>query len=204
MAVKSPKQAVYYYEAGNGRFRLVYFIPPEELLQLSQAGRISDEALTDYPDGVDLGCTKPDFDEFEALYNYRPANDPEALQRAFFTIFSATRNWRKFRGSGLIPADVLENAMAPVEASLRQADLTPEEIQPLPKQAPLAARRRTLRRRDKRQKRLTRHLERMTIEGIDPGRSLRRQRFPEIQMQEGKSAEELFTELHRKQKRRPQ
>ena len=170
------------------------------LEQLSKAGHISKEVLKDYPDGVDLSCTEPDFEEFEELYDYRPPNDPEALQRAFFTIFSATRNWKKFRGSGLIPADDLEEEMVTVEDSLQQVKLIPEKIQPLAKQTTLKERRRSMRRRDKQQKSMIRYLQQMKVKGVDPKRSLRQQEFSEIQMQEGKSAEEVFTKLHRKEK----
>lgn len=200
MAIRSPKEAVYYYEASNGDFRLVYFIPPEELERLSEAGRISKDVLKDYPDGVDLSCTEPDFEEFEKLYNYRPPNDPEALQRAFFAMFSTTRNWKTFRGTGMIPAGDLEEVMVEVEDSLQQAELLPEEKEPLPKRATLKERRGSMTRRDKQQKRLIRHLERMKVKGIDPGQSLRQQEFSKIEMREGESAEEVFTKLHRKQK----
>ncbi len=200
MAITSPKQAVYYYEASNGHFRLVYFMPPEELDQLSRAGNISKEVLNDNPDGVDLSCTELDFRQFEELYGYRPPYDPEALQRAFFAIFSGTRNWKRFRGSDLIPADTLREAMELVEESLRQIEPVPEKIQTYSQQMPLKKRRRIMRNRIIQQKRTTAHLERMKVKRVNPKRSLRRQDFPEIQMQKGKSAEEIFNKLLRQQK----
>jgi hypothetical protein len=42
------------------------------------------------------------------------------------------------------------------------------------------------------------HLEQMAVKGIDPGLTLREQRFKPIKMQEGKSAEEVFNKLQRK------
>jgi hypothetical protein len=48
------------------------------------------------------------------------------------------------------------------------------------------------------QARLAEHLEQMEVEGIDPGLTLREQRFRKVEMQEGKSAEEVFTKLQRK------
>ena len=90
MEVSSPIEPVYYYECSAGRFRLTYFIPPEEMDRLITAGRLHAHARDDFPDGVDLDCTLPDFVEFEDSYGYRPEADPEALQAAFFAIFSST------------------------------------------------------------------------------------------------------------------
>ena len=72
MAVASPSERVYYYECSNGRFRLTYFIPPGELKRLCAKKRISPQAEKDFPDGVDLGCTEPDFKVFEETYGFRP------------------------------------------------------------------------------------------------------------------------------------
>jgi hypothetical protein len=200
MAIESPRQPVYYYEASNGRFRLVYFIPPEMLARLSDSDQISPEVLKDYPDGVDLSCTAPDFAEFAVLYGYRVPHDPEALQRAFFTIFSSTRNWKKFRGSGLIPAADLENALGTVEESLHTEGLAEETIQPFVRESKPEERQRSLSQRVKQQKRMTTHLQQMMVEGVDPKRSMRQQQFSKIQMQEGESAEDVFSDLLRKQK----
>ena len=41
MASLSPKENVYYYECSNGEFRLVYFMPPDELGELIEQDRIS-------------------------------------------------------------------------------------------------------------------------------------------------------------------
>lgn len=197
MAIKSPKEAVYYYEANNGKFRLVYFIPPEKLEQLAQDGRINAEVLEDYPDGVDLNVTTPDYEEFHELYGYRVKNDPEELQRAFFAMLSGTRNWQSFRGSGFIPAADLEPVAETVEESLQEEDLLPEELD-FSMSFSLPDRRAQSARQAAQQERMAEHLEQMEVEGIDPGLTLREQKFRPIEMQEGKSAEEVFTKLQRK------
>lgn len=198
MTIKSPKEAVYYYEASGGEFRLVYFIPLEELERLAQDGRIEAAVLEDYPDGVDLNVTKPDFDEFQELYGYRPENDPEELRRAFFAMLSATRGWRSFRGSGFIPAADLEPVAETVEDSLEQEGLLAEEMLDFSVPSSLPERRALSARQAAQQERMTEHLEQMEVEGIDPTLTLREQRFQPIEMQEGKSAEEVFTKLQRK------
>jgi hypothetical protein len=197
MAIRSPKEAVYYYEASNGEFRLVYYIPPEELDRLFQDGSVQKTVLEDYPDGVDLNVTRPDFDELQERYGYRPDNDPEELRRAFFAMLSSTRDWQTFRGSGFIPAADLEPLAKTVENSLQQEDLLPEEIDPsvafsLPDRRAQSARQAV------QQERMVEHLEQMEVKGINPGLTLREQRFRPIEMQEGKSAEEVFTKLQRK------
>lgn len=197
MAIKSPKEAVYYYEVSNGDFRLVYFIPPEELERLAQDGQINAAVLEDYPDGVDLNCSKLDYEEFHGLYGYQPDSDPEALQRAFFAMLSGTRDWESFRGTGFIPAAELESLAGTVEDSLQQEGLVPDESEAalsfsLPDRRAQAARQAA------QEERVVEHLEQMDVKGIDPGLTLREQRFKPIKMQEGKSAEEVFNKLQRK------
>ena len=101
MAICSPREPVYYYECSAGGFRLVYFVPPDDLRQLYGANKISEQALQDFPDGVDLGCTEADFRDFEELYGWRPAADPVQIRRAFLALFSSTRRWKTFRGSAI-------------------------------------------------------------------------------------------------------
>jgi hypothetical protein len=197
MAIKSPREAVYYYEAHHGEFRLLYFIPPELLERLVEDGRVKTTVLEDHPDGVDLNCTEIDFDEFRQLYGYRPDNDPEELRRAFFAMLSGTRDWKSFRGTGFIPAADLEPLAGSVAESLQQEGLLPEDMDysvsfSLPERRALSARQAAQRQR------MVEHLERLEVEGIDPGLTLREQRFRKIQMQEGKSAEEVFNKLQHK------
>lgn len=200
MAIQMPRQPAYYYEASNASFRLVYYMPLEMVQALGLPDESWNKISRDYPDGVDLGCTEPDFQEFEELYGYRPPYDPEALQRAFFTIFSSTRNWKKFRGSGLVRADVLEQALEKVEASLADEKLVQKKIKPYAQTTSLTDQRNSFRQRDKSQKRLTSHLQQLEVDVVDPRRTMSQQEFPAIQMKDGMSAETVFTKLHRKQK----
>lgn len=200
MEIASPKEPVYYYECSAGRYRLAYFIPPRELKRLHREGRISDLALEDLPDGVDLSCTEPDFVELEELYGYRPPYDPEALLRAFFAIFSTTRGWKTFRGSGFIPAADLEMQLETVEAELESADLEPAAITQPPARATLKQRQSWRNRQSAQQRRLKSTLQRLPAKNIDPKKTLRQQQFSEITMGEGKTAEEVFSELYLKQK----
>ncbi|MHC4429096.1 MAG: hypothetical protein ACYS0D_10925 [Planctomycetota bacterium] len=191
---------MYYYECSGGSFRLVYFIPPDRLRQLREEDRISRQALEDFPDGVDLDCTEPDFHEFEELYGYRPPMAPEALQRAFFAIFSATREWERFQGSGMIPSADLERRVETVDRALRDQEVLPERIEAPPEPPTLAERRQRMDRRGTRQARLYEALEQMPVEGVDPGQTLGQQKFSPISMEEGEDAEKVFAELHQRQR----
>lgn len=202
MAIASPRQPVYYYECSAGRFRLVYFIPGGELQRLQDGGLIAGRALADFPDGIDLDCTRPDFDELERIYGYRPAHDPDALRRAFFALFSSTHDWERFRGSGFVPAIDLESRIEAVDETLLDHDVAPAELEPLPPPTTtpeLAERRTQTIRKAALQTRMRQVLAQMPVRGIDPDRNLKQQSFSKIEWDEGPPAEEAFTRLHRKQ-----
>jgi hypothetical protein len=201
MEIASPKEPVYYYECSAGRYRLVYFIPPTELERLHAEGHISRQALRDLPDGADVGCTEADFVEFEELYGYRPSYGPEALQRAFFAIFSSTHGWETFRGSGWIPAKDLEAELGVVEAELRSAAVEPPALEPPPPRATLRQRRRRKKRRSVEQRKIRKVLQDLPASVVDPAKYLSQQKFSDIEMTEGKPAEQFFSEFHLKQKR---
>ncbi len=200
MAIASPSEPVYYYECSGGRSRLVYFIPPQELERLYGDGGVKKEALRDFPDGVDLSCTEPDFAEFEDLYGFRPTADPEALQRAFAAILSTTREWQTFQGSGFIPAADLEGRVETVDKTLRDQKLMPEDVQPVPDQPTLRQRRQWMARQAIQQTRMQEELEKLQVHGLDPKKSLREQKFSAIQMGAGETAPKVFEKLHRKRK----
>ncbi len=201
MEISIPKESVYYYECSGGKFRLVYFIPPDELQRLNNQGLLSDQALTDLPDGVDLGCTGPDFVEFEELYGYRPPLAPEALQRTFFAILSSTRRWKAFRGSGDIPSVDLEKQVERVERELINRELTPLPAEPLTDRPTLKQRRKWTKHREIQQTRIEKTLRDLAIEGVDPKKTLHQQQFSQITTGAGKPADVVFSELHQRRKR---
>jgi len=199
MEVVSPSESVYYYECSHGRFRLTYFIPHDELQRLHSGERISSQALEDFPDGVDLGCTEADFDVFEQTYGFRPKQDPGALRRAFLAILSSTHSWQRFRGSGFLAAGDLERHVERVEHVLPASEPVRGVLEPLGSPASLKQRRQMGHRRAVRRKRTDNALRKMRIEGIDPKRTLSEQRFTPIKVSKGTPAEEVFVQLHRKQ-----
>lgn len=202
MAIESPIEPVYYYECSYGNFRLVYFIPPNNLQQLIDEDKIEEQVLDDFPDGVDLDCTEPDFEEFHEQYGYRPELAPDALQRAFFAIFSTTHEWESFHGAGFIPANDLEQHVEPIEETLKTENIILEEIQPLPEQPSMEERRQYFKKRAKQQSLAHSHLAKIQVEGIDPQKTLNQQEFSHIEKQEGEPVEDVFARLQKKRKRR--
>ena len=201
MAIASPSEHVYYYECSNGRFRLTYFIPPGELKRLCDDNRISPSVLEDFPDGVDLGCIEPDFKDFDETYGYRPLQDPDALRHAFFAILSATRNWKKFCGSGFIAAADLERHVENVDGALLKKKLMQGDVKPPGDQLPLKQRRQIRRRQAVQRTQTYRVLREFQVEGIDSERTLPQQVFSPIKMTEGRGAEKVFIRLHQKHRK---
>ena len=197
MATCLPSEPVYHYECSAGSFRLVYFIPREMLEELRASDLLSEKALQDFPDGVDLGCTEWDFADFAAEYGWRPEVSPDDMRRVFFALLSSTRHWKSFRGAGRIPARDLEQHIEPVTAELESLG---EEPRLEPARAPGAPAQR--RRRAAYHRKMRRTLELAPVEDVDPGRDLKRQAFSQVEMQpEGDSAEVVFSRVHEKRRR---
>lgn len=201
MAIASPNENVYYYECSNGRFRLSYFIPPGEIKALCDEKLISRNALKDFPDGVDVGCTEADFKVFKETYGYGIRLDPQALQRAFFAIFSTTRNWKKFRGSGFIPAADLERHLDKVDGTLRKERKTRKVVEPPPGKLSLKQLRQRRRQEGIVGAQTHNVLRKLQVEGIDPDRTLHEQEFSSVNMAKGAGAEEVFIRLHQKHRK---
>lgn len=123
MPVETPDELSYYYECSYGDFRLVYHIPFNILKDMVENGEIKEEALRDFPDGIDLDCYEPDYQEFNNAYGYHPPADPEAVKRAFVTLFNELENWSTFKGSGVIKADYLEGLVEKVDKTLEARDI---------------------------------------------------------------------------------
>lgn len=120
MSTKSPKERIYYYECSYGEFRLTYFIPHSELKKLPIKTQIKKKLLKEYPDGIDLRVEETDYSDFEKSYGYRPKPDPEVAKKTFFTMFSKTKNWKEFIGSGLISAEVLEEQRKAIKKNVEK------------------------------------------------------------------------------------
>lgn len=202
MAIKSPKESVYYYECYNGRFRLSYFIPPKVLKGMAKDLSIERSAVDDFPDGVDLVCTKGSFDAFERTYGIRPGIDPEVMREVFYSVYSTTHNWKKFRGSGYILAEELERHVDKVERAVKKQKAGMRKLKPLgeaPTPQDLIDRRRHL---AARQKKVHVFLEELEVKEVDRTRSMAEQKFPRPALSKGDEPMVVFARVHQKRFRR--
>ena len=190
MKISMPDDPVFYYECSAGEFRLVYFLPVAHLKDLRRKKKISAQAVKDFPDGVDIGCTPSDFEDFRSSYGWSPPFDPDRACDAFRAVFSGTRRWKSFRGSGLIAAADLERHFKKVAGVVE-----PEDVDGLESMPATPARRR---RRQSRQLRVQRALEKLKLPKVDVKKTLRQQRFSEIRWSKGESASDVFSRLHQR------
>ncbi len=195
MEISLPKDPIYYYECSNGDYRLTYFIPADHLRRLIAQGEVSPRVIDDYPDGVDLDCTEPDFEEFHQIYGYRPHTAPESILRAFFALLSSTRDWKKFRGSGYIPAVDIERIVGQIEAELETNRLTAAYIQPLPDHPTNKQRREWMKDQISKEAEINSFLEEKQVDGIKPRLTLSQQRYSPIEMSEGENVAAFYTRL---------
>ena len=210
MPIKSPNERVYYYECSYGTFRLTYYIPIGDLEKLSKEGKISEQALEDFPDGVDLRVGETDYLDFKESYGYRPEVDPELAKSLFYTIYSSTKNWTKFRGSDLIPARDLEGTIDDIEKSVKTSKKlllfdsikTPLRYVPEEKLDKTDLKRYHMNRKkhSNNQKKVDNLLKKIKPEGIDSSQTLLNQKFSKIQWTEGDNLEDVFTRIQKKKR----
>jgi len=215
MSVRSPKNIVYYYECSYGKFRLTYSIPKSELKTLVENGIIKKkQVLIDFPDGVDLTVSETDYEDFEKSYGYRPEVDPEVTKKIFYSILTQTKNWKKFVGSGLIPAEYIQERTKDI-ASFSDFVLTSREVteKKLPamgimpelgrrRKADLKGSRKLKKSEAKVQKALNDFLQNVRPKGIDPKKTLPKQKVLEVKYTEGERIDKVFARIQHKRMRR--
>jgi hypothetical protein len=79
MQIKTPKRRAYYPASRNERDRLLCWIPAEELERMVQDGRVVEDILEDYPDGLEIEVSEEAFEEFGIDIDV----SPEAIRHAF-------------------------------------------------------------------------------------------------------------------------
>lgn len=192
MPITIPKERVYYYECSHGAFRLVMFIPHNELKNLAQNGSIKQEVLKDFPDGVDLDCIEPDFVAFQETYGYRPEHSPDLLRQSFYAMMTSSKDWQRFRGTGFIPAADLEEQLPEIDDALKNEKLRETDLPALPKDADLMQRQEMWHQRDMARSNRKRWLESYEAKSIDNAHDLLHQKFSEVKWEEGERPEEFF------------
>jgi hypothetical protein len=199
MSVAAPTERAYYYECSGGKFRLTLFIPRGILVGMVDGGSVRADVLVDFPDGVDLDCTEADFDDFQRVYGYRPSWNADQLRAAFFAMFSTSRDWQSFRGTGFIRAEDLEENIEPIQQELESVDLLPPAVDGPP--LDFEKRRQWVQAQAQQESRAIDLLKSLSVKIVDPTRTMQQQDFSKVPM-EGRAAEDVFLHLHQKRGKR--
>jgi hypothetical protein len=210
MSIISPDERVYYYECSYGKYRLTLFIPHSELIQLTKENKINKQVLNDFPDGVDLRVGETDYRDFNETYDYRPETDPQVAEKIFYTFLSSTKNWKQFRGSGLIPAKEIDQKtpqrlLAPKKTKSLEIPSTrkisDKKILQTDKKE-LQRHRRARKTQQKKQNQLENLLIKAKPKKIDPTKTIQNQKFS-IKYTKGESIEKIFSRIQHKRKPKP-
>ena len=212
MPIKTPDETVYFYENSYGKFRLTYFIPYSELVKLNKNNKIEKQVLEDFPDGVDLRVEEIDYKNFKERYGYRSKVEPETAKQLFFTFLSSTKDWKKNRGTGLIPARELDQRIThttilqtPKETMKIEIPVTRkvDEKKIFQTEKKEMKRYRTARKNQiKEQKEIETLLKKFKPQEIDPSKTLQMQQFT-IRYTEGESIEDVFSRIQHKRRPKP-
>ncbi len=211
MSIRSPDERVYYYECSAGKYRLTYHIPYSELMKLVKENKIKKQVQDDFPDGVDLRVSETDYKNFNMVYGYRPEAAPWVTEKVFSSFLYATKDWRQFRGSGLIPAKEIDQKI-PNSTLL----LTSRETKPMvpttrkvrgkkilqTDQGELKRHRLARENKVKKQKEIEDLLNKAKPEEINPTKSLQNQNF-QIRYTEGERIEDMFSRIQHKRRPKP-
>ena len=192
MELVTPKSRSYYYECSNGRFRLNYYLSFKMLESLVSNDQIRETVLKDFPDGFDLDCTEADFADFKRSYNYQHPFSATKLCQTFKSIFTSTKNWTKYKGSGWIPADFLESRIKTVSNQLfnnEEEKYTIQKARSKQKETNLIL----LKSKSiQREKRINSILEKIQFEDINRKKYLDEQFVDRIKMEEDTVTPEVF------------
>lgn len=196
MSISVPRERCYYYECSSGKFRLTLFLPPATLKNLIKDKKVKEQVLIDFPDGADLDCTEPDFNDFQKEYGYRHPFNADDLQNTFYAIFSSTQGWNSYRGTGLIHADELEAKIPDIQDVVKMYPLETEEKIDSP--ANFEDRYRNRLKVVAAKIRNEKDLRELIVQGIDRRRPIHKQKFKSIKMSSGKKPNEVFSLLQNK------
>lgn len=207
MVTRSPSERAYYYECSYGKYRLSLHIPYSELVSLNLQDKIDPRVLEDYPDGVDLRVGETDYNDFQLIYGFRPESDPETVRSQFYAVYSSTKDWRKFHGSGLISAKDLDDMVNGIKERVKERaalmKISPDELRFMARSGAETPENALIRYRESRkrlkseEKKLDAVLRRHAPEGIDASKTLREQGF-KVEYTQGDSFDKVLYRIQLK------
>ena len=202
MSVETPSEPSYYFECSFGRIRLTYFVPADHLSQMVSDGRINQNVLKDFPDGVDIDCTEPDFEEFKVCYGFRPEYNADLLRDSFFAMYSTTRDWKSFHGTGFVKAAELERNVETVKETFASEEILPDTVRrPIPMDVEFPKRRDISQAQTQMQTKIAKALIDLQVEDVAADKTINQQPFARVPMSGKKTAADVFQNLHQKRNR---
>lgn len=198
MPIKLPTEITYFYEITGITDRLYYCIPINELQSMVTNGLVSKSIIEDYPDGVDIKVSPLQFKEFQDLYEMTLDIEPQLIWKAFQLIKSKIR--KKHLGTGFIKRVFLENTVKEIQADFKEIMLPRPKVDKRP--AAIKSQKRVQHRMRISERRLNRKLKQLSIEDIDPKKTIVEQSFAEIKMTKGDEPFEFFSRYYLKSKKK--
>ncbi len=199
MSISLPTEPVYYFECYNGEFRLTYFIPIRKLRDLVKKGHANESILKDFPIGVDIDCYEQEFNDFKKTYSLKLPYSPEDMADAFFAIFTSTKNWKNFIGTGYLRAIDVERHIKEVSRGIKDLDIIEERITPPSDKPSYKQMKSNTKRSINASRKKMQYLKKFTPdEWVENDKQINEQNFPNIKMEKGKgkeNREEFFNRI---------
>jgi hypothetical protein len=194
MPIKTPKERAFYYEITNLRDRLIYWIPEEDLKELTKNESVSDEILKDYPFGLDIEVYKELFDEFEKKYGLKLSIDVDNTWRAFQAV--KTKYGKRFPRTGLINVHELENLAQNLKSEIeKKPEFKHMESLMIKKKEPD---KKSFRQYQIQQRKTKKLMKKFKFKGIDIKDPIQEQNLFKVSMTGGENAIVTFSRLHKR------
>ncbi len=181
MPIKLPVEIAYFYEISQVTDRLLYCIPKEQLQSMVEQGKVQENILDDYPDGVDIKVSPIQFKEFHDNYGLNFDMDPKIIWEAFQ--FVKSKMEKKYFGTGFIQKKYLEDVTKQIKSDYDQIISEPEKIDLSP--AAIKKQKRIQQEMRLSKRRLDKKLKRLPLKDMDSNKSIKEQSFTQVKMSKG-------------------
>ncbi len=181
MPIKLPQEITYFYEITMVADRLYYCIPKKQLHLMVKQGKVQENLIEDYPDGVDIKVSPIQFKEFQECYGMAFKMESQLIWKAFQ--FIKTKMKKKYFGTGFIKRRFLEDLAKQIQSDYYQVMIKRPEVDLEP--IAFINQKRVQRKMQLSKKRLDIKLKQLSIKDINPEKSIIEQFFSRIKMSKG-------------------
>ncbi len=196
MPIKLPQEITYFYEITMVMDRLYYCIPKKQLHSMVSQGKVWENIIEDYPDGVDIKVSPIQFKEFEECFGMTFNMEPQLIWKAFQFVKSKIR--KKHFGTGFIKRRFLEDIAKQIQSDFDQIMVKPPKVDLKP--AAIKDQKRVQRKMRLSERRLDKRLKQQSIIDIDPKKPIIEQSFSRIKMSKGDEPFDFFSSYYLKPK----